>query len=67
MRFVSLKQLHFIVFATGDANAAELFVVSTTMNENMAKGKTRRLELDHPSHKQAVEKHAKVVTETSGN
>ena len=37
------------------------------MNKNMAKRKTRALELDHPSHNQGVEKHLEVVTETSDN
>ena len=63
-------QLLLIVFAIGYVNAVELFVVSIKMNQNMAKRKswkTRPLELDHPMHNQAVEKHVKVVTEASGN
>ena len=60
MRFVGLKQLPFIVSEIGYANAVELFVVPIKMTENMAKRKSRKtrpLELDHPSHCQAVERH----------
>ena len=60
MRFVGLKQLLLIVFASGFANAVELFVVSINTNENMAKKKSRKtrpLELDHPSYNPAVKRH----------
>ena len=59
-----------IVFAIGYAYAVKLFVVSINTNQHMAKKKSRKtrpLELDHPSHNQAVKKHVKVVTEASGN
>ena len=70
VRFVSLRQLHLIVFAIRYANAVEQFVLSMKMNENMAKKKVGKLghyNLMIQATTRPRKNMLKAVTEASGN